>query len=218
MWVFFLSMFGTRGFHGGPGMQRGCVPASCVEMGNCWGHVSPGKGQARLVGSAVLPFVCLVPPGKARCFSTLGELPRAGSAGSRSLLSRLAGLASSRGIQASQVGSCRRIRVCGVIKTCKVVPSSPFLREAGGLTGAGITALVEVVLVLVWLSWRQAVAPLASLVGYCRFYPSQICSPGKILNPCAAQMVETPLNEMFGNGRDVTAKESSLTGRCGGTR
>lgn len=54
-----------------------------------------------------------------------------------------------------------------MIKMCKVVPSSPFGREARSLTGAGITAPVEVVFALVWLSWLQAVAPLASLVGYC---------------------------------------------------
>lgn len=37
-------------------------------------------------------------------------------------------------------------------------------------------------------------------------------------SPCAVQMVETPLNEMFRNGWDVTAKEWSLTGHHGGAQ
>lgn len=181
--VFFLSMFGTHGFH-----QPRCnevvyrLPWSRVPRWGYWGHESPGKGHAHLVGSPVLPLCALMPPGKAHCFSTLGELPRLGALAA--LASQQVGrLASSRGIQASQVGSCCRIRVCSVIKTCKVVPSSPFKRGARGLPGAGITALAEVLFVLVWLFWPQAVVPLASLVGYCHFYPSQIRSLGKILVP-----------------------------------
>lgn len=46
-----------------------------------------------------------------------------------------------------------------MIKTCKVVPPSPFGMEACSLAGAGITAPVEVVFVLVWLFWLQAVPP-----------------------------------------------------------
>lgn len=42
------------------------------RMGRCWAPVPPGKGCVPLVGSVV------VPPGRAWCFSTLGQLPRLG--------------------------------------------------------------------------------------------------------------------------------------------
>lgn len=61
------------------------------RRGNCWGHVSPGKGHARLVGSTELPLCAWCLQGKAHCLSTLGELPR---------LAELAAALSSAGWQA----------------------------------------------------------------------------------------------------------------------
>lgn len=119
-------------------------------------------------------FVCLVPPGEAHCFSTLGELPRLGELAAFAS-QKVGRLASPRGIRLSQVGSRCWIRGCGVIKTCKVFSSSPLGRE---VPGPWDISTVEVLLVLVWLSWPQAIVPLASLLGSCQFYPSQICSPG----------------------------------------
>lgn len=66
-------------------------------------------------------FVCLVPPGKAHCSSTLGELPRLGA---------LAAVCSSAGWQARvsrrDPGKPGWLLLpdqgCGVIKTCKVFP------------------------------------------------------------------------------------------------
>lgn len=180
----FLSTFGTRGFHEpccGEVAYR--LPRSPVPRRGTVGDTRPLARAAHVLSEARC-FLCL--PRASRespSLLHLGRAAKAGSAGSRSLLSRLAGFASSPGMRASQVGSCCRIRVCGVIKTCKVVPSSPFRREAGGLAGAGITAPPEVVLVPAWVSRLRAVAPLASLVGHCQFYPSQICSPGEILVP-----------------------------------
>lgn len=165
-----------------PTLQRGCVPWSRVPRWGLLGTQVPWQGPPTSCRKPGSSFVCLMPPGKAHCFSTLGELPRLGALAAPAS-QQVGRLASSRGIQASQVGSCCWIRVCSVIKTCKVVPSSPFKRGARGLVGAGITVLVEVLFVLVWLSWLQAVVPLASLVSYYHFYPSRICSLGKILVP-----------------------------------
>lgn len=120
-------------------------------------------------------FVCLVPPGKAHCSSTLGELPRLAVLAAVLLLSRLAGSCPPRGIRASQAGSRCWVRGCGVIKTCKVFPSFPLGREG---PNPWDNSTVEVLPVLVWHSWPQAIVPLASLLGSCQFYPSQICSPG----------------------------------------
>lgn len=102
-----------------PTLQRGCVPWSRVPRWGLLGTRVPWQGPPTSCRKPGSSFVCLMPPGKAHCFSTLGELPRLGALAAPAS-QQVGRLASSRGIQASQVGSCCWIRVCSVIKTCKV--------------------------------------------------------------------------------------------------
>lgn len=154
-------------------LHRGCVTSPlewCVPTGNCWGHVSLGKGHARLVGSAKLPLSAWSLQGKPIASPPWESCQGWELAGFAS--QQVGRLVSPRGIRASQVGSGCRISGCGVIKTCKVFPSSPLGREAwslgqahGGAACAAVALLAPGHCPLGFTPWLQ-------------FYPSQICSPG----------------------------------------
>lgn len=76
----------------------------------------------------------------------------------------------------------------------------------GGAAGAGVALLAPGHCPLGFTPW---LLPLLSQPNL---------QPRLETSPCAVQMVETPLNEMFRNGGDVTAKELSLTHHRGGAQ
>lgn len=150
--------------------------------------------------------VCSVPLGKSPSLLRLGIAAKAGSAGSPS-----AGWqpASWCGIQARQVGSRRRIGARCVIETCKAVPSPSC--PQGELVGAGVTAAEVLLVPRGSHGFEPCPCPLA--VGFAGWRPPVLSEPnsqpGRDAGPCAVQMVETPLNEMFRDGQGVPAKQSS---------